>query len=145
MASPVARGSSWARSEIGAAATGLHHSHSNIRPEPLLRPTPQLSATPDPLTHWARPGMKPTSLWILVGFLTHWVTMGTPWLLFFFPFRAAHVACRSSQARDRIGATAASLYTTPQQCQIQSATYTTGHGNTRSPTHWGRPGIEPAS
>ena len=37
--------------------------------------------------------------------------------------------------------------TQPQQCQIQaaSATYTTVYSNTRSPTHWARPGIEPAS
>ena len=30
------------------------------------------------LTHWARPGIKHTSSWILVGFLTPWATMGTP-------------------------------------------------------------------
>ena len=32
----------------------------------------------------------------------------------------------------------------PQQCRIQavSATYTTAHGNTRSLTHWTRPGME---
>ena len=35
----------------------------------------------------------------------------------------------------------------PQQHGIRaaSATYTTAHGNTRSLTHWGRPGIEPRS
>ena len=35
----------------------------------------------------------------------------------------------------------------PQQRQIWtvSATYTTVHGNTRSLTHWARPGLEPAS
>ena len=34
----------------------------------------------------------------------------------------------------------------PEQCQIQSAsaTYTTAHGNARSPTHWLRPGIKPS-
>ena len=37
-----------------------------------------LVATPDPLTHWARPGIQPTSSWILVGFLTHWATIGAP-------------------------------------------------------------------
>ena len=30
------------------------------------------------LTCWARLGIKPTSSWILVGFLTHWATTGTP-------------------------------------------------------------------
>lgn len=35
----------------------------------------------------------------------------------------------------------------PQQCGIRaaSAIYTTAHGNTRSLTHWVRPGMEPAS
>jgi len=31
MAAPVVYGSSWARSQIGAAAVGLHHSLSNAR------------------------------------------------------------------------------------------------------------------
>ena len=43
---------------------------------------PQLQ--PRSLTHWARPGVRPTSSWILVGFLTHWGTIGTP-TFFFFP------------------------------------------------------------
>ena len=30
---------------IGAEAAGLHHSHSNLRSEPCLQPTPQLMAT----------------------------------------------------------------------------------------------------
>ena len=33
---------------LGAAATGLHHSHSNAGSEPRLQPTPQLAATLDP-------------------------------------------------------------------------------------------------
>ena len=33
---------------IAALAAGLHHSHSNAGSEPRLRPTPQLTATPDP-------------------------------------------------------------------------------------------------
>ena len=35
----------------------------------------------------------------------------------------------------------------PQQCRIHttSVTYTITHGNTRSLTHWARPGIEPVS
>ena len=40
---------SQARGPIGAAAAGLHHSHSNTRSKPHLRPTPQLTATLDPL------------------------------------------------------------------------------------------------
>ena len=30
------------------------------------------------LTYWARPEIKPASSWILVRFLTHWATTGTP-------------------------------------------------------------------
>ena len=36
------------RSQIGAAAAGLYHSHSNGGSELCLRPTPQLMATSDP-------------------------------------------------------------------------------------------------
>ena len=46
-ATPTAYGSSQARGLIGAAASGLHHSHSNMGSEPHLRPTPQLRAMPD--------------------------------------------------------------------------------------------------
>ena len=44
----LAYGSSQTRSQIGAAAAGLHHSYSHTRSEPHLRPTPQLVATLDP-------------------------------------------------------------------------------------------------
>ena len=47
-AAPRACGGSQARGLIGAAAAGLHHSHSNAKSEPCLQPTPQLTATPDP-------------------------------------------------------------------------------------------------
>ena len=43
----VAHGGSQARGGIGAVATGLCHSHSNIRSEPHLQPIPQLMATLD--------------------------------------------------------------------------------------------------
>ena len=48
-ATPVVYGGSQSRGEIGGTAAGLHHSHT--RSEPRLRPTPQLTATWDPLTH----------------------------------------------------------------------------------------------
>ena len=47
-AEPVTCGSSQPRGSIRAAAAGLHHSHGHTRPEPCLRPTPQLMAMPDP-------------------------------------------------------------------------------------------------
>lgn len=45
---PWACGGSQARSLIGAVATGLRHSHSNVGSKPCLRPTPQLIAMLDP-------------------------------------------------------------------------------------------------
>ena len=43
-----AYGGSQARGQIGAIVAGLHQSHSNVGSEPRLRPTPQLTAMPDP-------------------------------------------------------------------------------------------------
>ena len=48
MAAPAANGGSQARGLIGAVALSLYHSHSNVRSEPRLQPTPQLTATQDP-------------------------------------------------------------------------------------------------
>ena len=79
-ATPTAYGNSQARGWIGVAA--ISHSHSQARLEPHLQLTLQLTATPGPVTHWARPGIKPASSWILVIFLTHWATQEL--LLFFF-------------------------------------------------------------
>ena len=79
------------------------------------------------LTHWARPEIKPTTSWVLVGLVNHCATTGTPlsailWadnnsahfsFLFFFwsfcLFRTAPVVYGCSQARGWIGAIAASL------------------------------------
>ena len=47
-AAPIAYGGSQARGRIGAIATGLRQSHSNVGSEPRLQPTPQLMATLDP-------------------------------------------------------------------------------------------------
>ena len=45
---PMAYGGSLARGGIEAAATGLHHSHSNSRSKLRLQPTPRITAMPDP-------------------------------------------------------------------------------------------------
>ena len=45
---PAACGGSQGRGQIRAVAAGLHHSHSNARFEPCLRPTPQFMAMLDP-------------------------------------------------------------------------------------------------
>ena len=47
-APPTAYGGSQARGPIGATAAGLCQSLSNTRSELHLRPTPQLTAMPDP-------------------------------------------------------------------------------------------------
>ena len=46
-AAPVAYGSSRVRGWIRATAAGLHHSHSNARSKPSLRPAPQLTTLSD--------------------------------------------------------------------------------------------------
>ena len=46
-AAPSAYGGSQTRDPVGAVAAGLHQSHSNVRSEPRLQPTPQLMAAPD--------------------------------------------------------------------------------------------------
>ena len=75
---PVAYGGSQARGQIRTIVTGLCHSHSNARSELPPRPVPQFVATPDPFTHWVRPGIKPTSSEIPVGFSICCAAMGTP-------------------------------------------------------------------
>ena len=75
-AAPTAHGGSQARGWIRAVATGLHHSHCNMGSEPYLRPTPQLMAGSS--THWARPGIEPTSSWMLVRLINCWAMIGTP-------------------------------------------------------------------
>lgn len=47
-ATPMAYRGSQARGPIGAVAASLCQSHRNAGSEPVLQPTPQLTATPDP-------------------------------------------------------------------------------------------------
>ena len=60
---------------------------------------------------------------------------------------AAPAAYGGSQARGSIRAVAAGLSHSHSNAISMSVTYTytTAHGNTRSLTHWVRPGIEPVS
>ena len=46
-AAPTAHGGSQAKSQMGAVAADLHHSHSNEGSKPNLWPKPQLAVTPD--------------------------------------------------------------------------------------------------
>ena len=61
-ATPAAYGYPQDRAQMGAAAAGPHHSHSNA----------------GSLTHQLRPGIKSASSWLLIGFITCWATTGTP-------------------------------------------------------------------
>ena len=62
-AKPMAYRSSQAKGQIGTAAAGLHHGHSNTSSKPHLPPTPQL------LIHWAT---MSTPIWeLLVN--TFWI------------------------------------------------------------------------
>ena len=47
-AAPVAYGSSQARGPSWAAAAGVCHSHSHVKPKLHLQPTPQLTTMLDP-------------------------------------------------------------------------------------------------
>ena len=58
---------------------GVNWSYS-CGPTPQPQPKPRWS-----LTHWVRPGIKPASSWILVRFITHWATTGTPLAASFNP------------------------------------------------------------
>ena len=55
----MAYGGTQGRGRIGAVAAGLHQSHSNARWELCLRPTPQLTATPDPSPNERGQGSNP--------------------------------------------------------------------------------------
>ena len=106
---------------------------------------------------WMFPGQGSNSLqlqqrWILNPLHRglNWCSTEISWIIsplyhsgnsffFFFFFRAAPTAYGSSQARGQIRATATGLH------HSLSRAYTTAHGNVRSLSHRGRPGIEPTS
>ena len=59
LAPPAACGGSQARGLIGAVAASLPQSHSTAGSELRLRPTPQLTVTPDPQPTERVQGLKP--------------------------------------------------------------------------------------
>ena len=69
-ATPAAYESSQARGLVGAAAAGLCHSHSNAGNWATSATYTAACSNARSLTHWLRPGIKPASSWILVGFVT---------------------------------------------------------------------------
>ena len=76
-ATPLAYAGSQARCPIGAVAAGLCHSHSNTGSKLCLWHTPQLTAMLDSPTHWARPEIEHTYLWILAGVINSWAMKRT--------------------------------------------------------------------
>ena len=73
----IAYGSSHAKGLIRAAAAGLYHSHRNTRSEFTSVTYTTAHGNARSFTHWAGPGIKPASSWILVHY--HWAMMGPPW------------------------------------------------------------------
>ena len=70
-AAPMSYGGSQDRGQIRATAASLHHSHSNLGSEPHLQPMAQLThSNAGSLTHRLRPGIKPATSWLLVGFVS---------------------------------------------------------------------------
>ena len=80
-ASPVAHGGSQARVPIAAVACSCGHQST---PEPQQCWVQAMSLTyttvhgnAGSLTHWTRPGIEPTSSWMLAGFINCWAVIGT--------------------------------------------------------------------
>ena len=67
-AAPAAYGSSQARGQIEATGAGLHHSYNNSRSKPKSVTYTTAHGNAGSPIQWARPGIKPTSWWILVRF-----------------------------------------------------------------------------
>ena len=70
----MAYGDSQARSLTGAIAAGLSHSHSHLGIQAVSATYTTAHGNIGPLTHWARPGIKPATSWLLVGFIS-----AAPW------------------------------------------------------------------
>ena len=81
-ASSVAYGGSQARGLIGVVATGLCHSPQQYRIRATSTTYTTAHSNTGSLNHWAQPGIEPTTLWFLVGFVNHWATMGTSMCIF---------------------------------------------------------------
>ena len=69
-----------ARGQIGATVSGLCHSHRNLGSRIWGRSVTYTTARgkPGSLTHRVRPGIEPVTSWLLVRFINHWATTGTP-------------------------------------------------------------------
>ena len=81
------------------------------------------------------------------GFFVSLVFFVCLFVFLYWLFRATPMAYGGSQPKSWISAVNCQPTPQPQLRQIwaSSVTYTTGHGNATSLTHWSRPGIEPTS
>ena len=61
---------SQARGQFGAADAALHHSSQQHQIWASSENYTAAQGNAGSLTHWARPGIEPTSSWVLVGFIT---------------------------------------------------------------------------
>ena len=68
-AAPMAHENCQRRGRLGAAAANLCHSQAMWGPSWSATHT-TIHGNAGSLTHWLRPGIKPRSSWILVGFIT---------------------------------------------------------------------------
>ena len=66
------------KGQIGAATASLYHNHRNARIWTMFAAYTIAQGNAILLTHRARPGIEPTSSWILVGSVTCCATTGTP-------------------------------------------------------------------
>ena len=79
---------------LGLCLRQMEVSRLGVKSEPYLQATATATATWNPscvydytvacgnagsLTHWERPGIEPTSSWMIVGFINHWAKTGTPY------------------------------------------------------------------
>ena len=69
-AAPAVYGGSQAKGRTGAVAASLHHSHSNHRIQAASATYATAHSNSRSLAHWARPGIEPTSSWMLVRFVS---------------------------------------------------------------------------
>ena len=76
-AAPTVHRCSRARGLTGAVTASLHHSHSNATSKPCLRPSPQLTATPDP-NPLSEARDQTRNLMITSWIRFHCATAGTP-------------------------------------------------------------------
>ena len=107
-AEPMAYGGSQARGSNQSCSCWPMPQQHRIQAESVTYTTAH--STAGSLTHWVRPGIKPASSWILIGFVSAEPQRELPlvfFVLFCFVFLAVPTVCRSSQARDRTCATAA--------------------------------------